>query len=206
MQKQLAECGSQNAPYIWWRKELPTEVTNWCSVQAGLSPEKISDSDCVRYLTLIWRHFFWRQFRVAFSPINSPLSLTTRLGPYAGLWILHQLNFEGVGGYCVYLTNSTCKGPLSDCRSLHMCCSMTRLLLQGSHCPWLGSPLQPLQGSLQNILGHAQSFPSPHLWPLNKGSHCHSIDCRGSCSHIQTWRIEFVLCWFNGRGEMMRGL
>ena len=96
MQKQLAECGSQNAPYIWWRKELPTEVTNWCSVQAGLSPEKISDSDCVRYLTSIWRHFFWRQFRVAFSPINSPLSLTTRLGPYAGLWILHQLNFDKI--------------------------------------------------------------------------------------------------------------
>ena len=40
------------------------------TVQAGLSPEKISDSDCVRYLTSIWRHFFGDNSESPFPPLT----------------------------------------------------------------------------------------------------------------------------------------
>ena len=62
------------------------------SVFKGLSLEKICDSDCVGYLSLIWRHFFGDNSVSPFPPLTVHC-LWPRLGP-SGLWILHNLDFD----------------------------------------------------------------------------------------------------------------
>ena len=90
-------CNSNTASKGWVKMQksmlmqgaLVREVTNWCSVQGTIVGENLW-----QWLRLVsgfdQETLFWRQFRVAFSTINCPLSLTARLGP-AGPWILHKL-------------------------------------------------------------------------------------------------------------------
>ena len=108
-------------------------------------------------------------------------------------------------GYCVYLTNSTCKEPLSDCRSLHMCCSMRRPLLLDNRCPCLGSPLQPLQGSLQNIWVTLGLFLLCTCGHWIRVATAIVLTVEGAVVISRPEELS-LFCVDNAKGEMMRGL
>ena len=92
-------------------------------------------------------NFFGDNSASPFPPLTVHFLSDHKIGT---IWSLNLASIDF--GQSKYLTNGTCKEPQSDCRSLHMCCSRMKQLHQDSHYPWLGSPLQHHQGSLDKIL------------------------------------------------------